>query len=68
MHQEHKEIELALELVSRQFEFLEDSRAPSSIAKNSYLKGGFGRDRPMKRRLLINSRDEVSIDRIIAVK
>ena len=53
--------------VSGQFEFLEISRPRSVVAKNSYLKSGFGRDRPMKRRLLINGRDEVSIDRIIAV-
>ena len=27
---------------------------------NLYLKGGFGRDRPMKRRIVINGRDETS--------
>ena len=46
--------------MSGQFEFLENSRAPSSVAKNLYLKGGFGRDRPMKRRIAINNCDETS--------
>ena len=63
-----------MKLVYGQFEFLEISRARSSVAKNSYLKGGFGHDRLMKRRIAINSRDEVSFgesvflldDRLIA--
>ena len=35
MSQEHEEIKLALELVSGQFEFLENSRAKLSVAKNN---------------------------------
>ena len=63
MHYEHKEIELAFELVSGQFEFLEDSKASSSLAKNGAFKEKKRRNRSMKRRLLINGRDEALIDR-----
>ena len=39
--QEHEEINLALELVSGQFEFLTNSRVRSSFVKNTYLKEKF---------------------------
>ena len=39
--QEHVEIKFALELVSGQFEFLKDSKASSSVVKNTYLKKNF---------------------------
>ena len=42
MSQEHEEIKLALELVSGQFEFLEDSRASLSVTKNMLFKGQIG--------------------------
>ena len=58
-----QEIKWHSKLVSGQFEFLEIWRARSSVAKNSYLTGRFGRDRPMKRRPLINGRDEALFDR-----
>ena len=38
MSQEYEEINWHLKLVSRQFEFLEISRACSSVAKNTYFK------------------------------
>ena len=48
--------------MSRQFEFLENSRAPSFITKNSVFKGEIGRNRSMKRCHLINGSDETLID------
>ena len=51
-----------------QFKFLEDSKATLSVEKNSYLKDGFGRGRPMKGRIAINGRDEASADRIFTIK
>ena len=53
---------MALELVSGQFEFLENSRAPFSVAKNTLFKEKIGRNRPMKRGIAINGRDEASFD------
>ena len=47
--------------VSRQFEFLEISRASSSVAKNSVFKEKKMCNCSMKRRLLINNRDEALI-------
>ena len=66
--QKHEEIKLALELVSRQFEFLEDSRANLFVAKNKLFKGEIGRNRPMKRRLAIDGHDHVSVDQNGAIK
>ena len=43
--QEHEEIKLVIELVSRQFEFLKSSRAKISITNYKLFKGEFGRDR-----------------------
>ena len=60
MHQEHNEIKLALELVSGQFEFLEDSKASSSVVKNCLFKEQFGRDRCSNGLIVINGRDDVS--------
>ena len=54
--------------VSRQFEFLEISRAILPSRRTVHVKGKIGRDRPMKGRITINGRDEVSIDRIVAIK
>ena len=51
--------------VSRQFEFLEISRASSSVAKNSVFKEKKRRNRSMKGCIAINGRDEASFDRII---
>ena len=68
MHQEHKEIELALKLVSRQFEFLKDSRVNLFVAKNTLFKGKKWRNRPMKRRLAINGHDEALFDQNGAIK
>ena len=48
--------------MSGQFEFLEDSKAHSSVAKNSVFKEKKRRNRSMKRRLLINGRDEALSD------
>ena len=48
--------------MSGEFEFLEISRSRSSVAKNSVFKEKKRRNRSMKRRLLINSRDEALID------
>ena len=50
---------MALELVSRQFEFLEYSRASLSVAKNSVFKEKKRRNRPINGRLAINYRDDV---------
>ena len=60
MHQERKEIELALELVSEQFEFLENSRAKLSVAKNSIFKDKIRRNRPINGRLANNDYDGAS--------
>ena len=48
--------------MSGQFEFVKISRASSSVAKNTVFKGEIGRNRPMKRRHLINGRDEALFD------
>ena len=47
-------------MVSRQFEFLENLRASSSIAKNCIERTNFRRDRPTKGRIAINGRDHTS--------
>ena len=60
MHQEHKEIELAFELVFGQFEFLEDSKDVLSSRRTVFKELIFGRDHPMKRRLTVDGQDEVS--------
>ena len=36
--------------------------------RTRYLKGRFGRDRPMKNCIATNGRDEASVDQIIAIK
>ena len=51
---------MALELVSEQFEFLEDSRASLFVVKNSVFKEEIGRNRLMNRRLTIDGQDEAS--------
>ena len=68
MSQEHEEIKLALELVSKQFEFLKNSRASLFVAKNQLFKDEIGRNRLMKRRIAINSQDEASFDQNGAIK
>ena len=49
--------------VSGQFEFLENSRVSSSVAKNRVFKGEIGCNHPMKRRLAIDGCDHASFDR-----
>ena len=66
--QEHEEIKLALELVSRQFKFLESSRASLSVAKNKLFKDEIGRNCLMERSIAINGRDEASFDRNSVIK
>ena len=63
MSQEHEEIKCHSNWVSGQFEFLKNSRAKLSVPKNSVFKGEIGRNRPMKRHIAINGRDEASFDR-----
>ena len=46
--------------VSRQFEFLENSRVVLSSRRTVFKELIFGRNHPMKRRLTINSQDEAS--------
>ena len=60
--QEHEEIKWHSKLVSGQFEFLKILRASLSVAKNKLFKDKIGRNRPMKRRITINSHDEASFD------
>ena len=60
MHQERKELELALELVSEQFEFLENSRAKLSVAKNSLFKDKIRRNHPINGRLANDGYDGAS--------
>ena len=66
--QEHEEIKLALELVSGQFEFLEDSRASLFVTKNKLFKDEIGCNRLMERGIAINSRDEASFDQNSVIK
>ena len=54
--------------MSGQFEFLEDSRANLSVVKNKLFKGEIGRNRPMKRRLVIDNRNHASVDRNGVIK
>ena len=60
MNQQHKEIELTFELVSRQFEFLEDSKDVLPSQRTVFKELIFGRDHPIKRRLTIDGHDEAS--------
>ena len=53
-------------MVSGQFEFLEDSKASSFVAKNCVFKEKKRRNRPIKGCIAINGRDEASFDRIVA--
>ena len=57
-----QEIQWHMKLVSALFEFLEISRASSSVAKNSVFKGEIRRNHPMKRRLAIDGHDHESFD------
>ena len=66
--QEHEEIKWQSNLVSGQFEFLENSRASLPFAKISVFIEQIGRNRPMKGRIAINGRDEASFDRNGAIK
>ena len=50
------------------FKFLENSKAKLPFAKNKLFKGEIGRNRPMKRRIAINDRDEASFDRNGVIK
>ena len=55
-------------VVSRQFEFLKNSRESLPFAKNSVFKEEIGRNRPMNGRITINGHDEASFDRNGAIK
>ena len=55
-------------LVSGQFEFLENSRANLSVVKNTLFKDEIGCNCLMKRRIIINGRDKASFDRNGAIK
>ena len=68
MHQERNEIKWLSNwcLNSLNFSKIKGPIFPSR--RTCYLEGIFGRDRPMKRCIAINSRDEASVDRIVAIK
>ena len=55
-------------VMSRQFDYLENSRAKLPFMKNSAFIGEIGRDRLMKRCIAINGRDEASFDQNSAIK
>ena len=60
MHQEHKEIELTLELVSGQFEFLENSTTNLFVVKNSLFEDKIRCNRPINGCLAIDGYDGAS--------
>ena len=68
MSQEHEEIKWHSNLVSGQFEFLENSRASLPFTKNMLFKDEIGRNRLMNGRITINGHDEASFDRNGAIK
>ena len=68
MSQENEEIKWHSNWVSGQFKFLKNSRAKLPFMKNKLFKDEIGRNRPMKRRIVINGRDEALFDRNGAIK
>ena len=68
MSQEHEEIKWHSNWVSRQFKFLENSRASLPFAKNRLFKEEIGRNHPMNGLLAIDSRDHTSVDQNGAIK
>ena len=55
-------------MVSKQFDYLENSRASFSVSKNNVFKEKIGRNRPMNGRLAIDGCDEAPVDRNGAIK
>ena len=68
MHQECNELEWYSNWCLDSSNFLKIQGRVLPSRRTVYLKGEIGHDRPMKRRIAINGRDEASVDRIIAIK